>query len=56
MVAYEFYVYDQTGELDLIGVLPERRRDPLRITKAFIMKWGKMFACDNVDVNQIHSE
>ena len=42
------------GELDFNGILPERRKDPLRITQESIMKWGKMLACDNVDVNNIY--
>ncbi len=54
MLAYEFYVHDEMGELDFIGILPERRKDPLRITQESIMKWGKMLACDNVDVNNIY--
>jgi hypothetical protein len=54
MVAYEFYVYEEGGGLDFIGILPERRKDPLRITQESIMKWGMMLACDNVDVNNIH--
>jgi len=41
MVAYEFYVYDEKGELDFFGIHPERRKDPLRITQESIMKWGK---------------
>jgi hypothetical protein len=50
VVAYEFYVHDEKGRWDSIGILPERRKDPLRITQEAIMKWGKMLAFDNVDV------
>jgi hypothetical protein len=53
MVAYEFYVYDEM-EFHLIGVLPERRKDPLRMTQDSIMKWGKMAVGDDVDVNNIY--
>jgi hypothetical protein len=38
MVAYEFYVYGEMGELDFISILPERRKDPLRITQESIME------------------
>jgi hypothetical protein len=54
MVAYEFYVWDEMEEFHSIGILPERREDPLRITQESVMKWGKMLACDNVDVNNIY--
>jgi hypothetical protein len=54
MVAYEFYVYDEKGKWDSIGILPERRKDPLRITQESIIKWGKMLVFDNADVNNIY--
>jgi hypothetical protein len=53
MVAYEFYVYDGEGKWDSIGILPERRKDPLRITQESIMKWGKMIVGGDIDVNKI---
>ena len=42
MVAYEFYRRVPLGEDRLIGVLPERRRNPERITRDSIMNWAKM--------------
>jgi len=30
-----------------LGILPERRRDPQRITDASVMNWGKMLLADN---------
>ena len=56
MVAYEFYVYDEIGELDFIGTLPERRNDPLRITQESVMKWGKRILAfvDDIDVKNIY--
>ena len=54
MVAYEVYVRNEMGELDLIGILPERRKDPLRITQDSVMTWGKMVAGDDEDVNNIY--
>jgi len=41
MVAYEFYWLDSTGGYQIIGVLPERRKDPKRLTRESIMNWGK---------------
>jgi hypothetical protein len=42
MVAYEFYLNDSEGNKRLIGILPERRKDPMRITQESILRWGKM--------------
>jgi hypothetical protein len=53
MVAYEFYVLDEMEEFHSIGILPERRKDPLRITPESIIKWGKMVAGDDADLNSI---
>ncbi len=54
MVAYEFYVVDEVEEFHSIGILPERRKDPLRITQESIINWGKMVASDNANVNNIY--
>ena len=42
MVAYEFYCSDPVKEYELLGILPERRKDPRRKTDASVMNWGKM--------------
>jgi hypothetical protein len=47
MVAYEFYLNDPEGNKRLIGILPERRKDPKRITQQSILKWGRMLLYDN---------
>ena len=54
MVAYEFYVCDEVKEFHSIGILPERRKDPLRITQESITKWGKLVVVDSVEVNKIY--
>ncbi len=41
MTAYEFYSRDESGEVHLIGVLPERRRDQERITDESIINWAR---------------
>jgi hypothetical protein len=51
MVAYEFYWRDGFGRTHLIGILPERRKDPARITEKSILKWVKMVI--GVEVNDI---
>ncbi len=40
MVAYEFYCCDEAGMEHLIGILPERRANPARITKDSVLNWG----------------
>jgi hypothetical protein len=54
MMAYEFYLNDENGEPNLIGILPERRRDRLRITRESIVKWGRLVAGSYVDPNRIY--
>jgi len=39
MVAYAFYRRDDKGKNHLIGILPERRKKPERITKESISNW-----------------
>ena len=54
MVAYEFYLDDGSEEFHLLGILPERRKDPLRITYESIMNRGKLIVDDSVDINRIY--
>jgi len=42
MVAYEFYWRDDKGKNHLIGILPERRKNPERITNESILNWVRM--------------
>ena len=51
MIAYEFYSVDDEEEFHLLGVLPERRKDPLRITQGSILNWGKLVVGENVDLS-----
>ena len=37
MVAYEFYLSDETGKKHLIGILQERRKNSERITRESII-------------------
>ena len=54
MVAYEFYWDDEKGGEHLIGILPERRKNPERITKDSILSWGWKVIGDNTYVNDIY--
>jgi hypothetical protein len=53
MVAYEFYWPDPKGGYQIIGVLPERRKNPMRITKESVMNWGKMLLDNDADSKNI---
>ena len=42
MTAYEIYGRGAMEGIHLIGILPERRGDPARITDESIMNWGSI--------------
>ena len=54
MIAYEFCVDDGTEEFHLLGILPERRKDPSRVTYQSIMNWAILLVDDSVDIDEIH--
>ncbi|MGD0918481.1 MAG: hypothetical protein ABSB22_18685 [Thermodesulfobacteriota bacterium] len=54
MVAYEFYWRDETRNQHFIGILPERRKNPERITEESILNWGWKVIGDNPVVNNIY--
>ena len=53
ITAYEFYCCDESGELHLMGVLPERRSDQERVTDESIINWAKSLLGDESGVNNI---
>ncbi len=53
MTAYEFCSRDEWGELHLMGVLRERRRNQERITDESIVNWAKSLLGDESRVNNI---
>jgi len=53
MVAYEFYWRNGKKGNELIGILPERRKDPKRISQESVMNWGKIILGECVDENDI---
>jgi hypothetical protein len=54
MVAYEFYCRDEAGKEHFIGILPERRANPERMTKNSVLNWGWGIIGNNSDVNNIY--
>jgi hypothetical protein len=53
MLVYELYTFSKEKGYELIGVLPERRKNPTRITNDSVMNWGKMLLGDDVDNKNI---
>jgi hypothetical protein len=54
MWAYELYSFNSISGYELIGVLPERRKNLTRITDDSVMRWGRMLLGDNTDNNSIY--
>jgi hypothetical protein len=53
MEAYKFYWLDPTKGYELVGILPERRKNPKRIPEESIINLGKKLLGNYVDVNNI---
>ena len=53
MVVYELYLRDKIKGYKLIGILSERRKDPRRITKESVLKWGRMVLGDRSENKNI---
>jgi len=54
MTAYEFYYRDEKGHEHFIGILPERRKDPKRITKESVLNWGWKVIGDTSGIEDIY--
>jgi len=53
MLVYELYAFNKKKGYELIGILPERRKNPARITKNSVMNWVTMLSGDDVDSKDI---
>ncbi len=53
MIAYKFYVNDERAEDNLIGILPERRKNRRRVNRRSIIKWGMLASGGYVDQKKI---
>ena len=47
MLVYELYTFNKKKGYELIGVLPERRKNRTRITKESVIRWGRMLLGDD---------
>ena len=55
MMSYEFYWRDEIGEIHLIGILPERRKDKNRINNESIMNWVKKVIGNNNNNDEVRN-
>ncbi len=53
MIGYELYWRDPIKGYQLIGVLPERRRNPKRITKKSVLDWGEKYFGNDLSLNEM---
>ena len=53
MLVYELYALHMTKGYELIAVLPERRKNPARITKNSVMNWARMLSGNDADSRDI---
>jgi len=53
MTAYEYYWHDEIKGFELIGVLPERRKNSGRVTDGSVLGFGKKFWGDHMDTGDI---
>ena len=54
MLAYELYTFDQINGYELTGVLPERRKNPRRMTEDSVMSWGRILLGGNPNNKSIY--
>ena len=53
MTAYEFYWRDDIKGFELVGILPERRTNPERITEESVLRLGRTYIGENADARKI---
>ncbi len=53
MLVYKFYLHDPVKGDELIGVVPERRKNPSRITLESVLNWGKKHFSNTLGMENI---
>ena len=53
MIAYELYLYDPINGYRLLGILPERRRNPKRITKRSVLNWAETYFGADLNLKEV---
>jgi len=53
MVAYAFYMFEEIEKVHFIGLLPERRKNPERITQESVSNFVRTFLGNEPDVGNL---
>jgi hypothetical protein len=53
MVAYAFYMFEEIEKVHFIGLLPERRKNPERITQESISNFVRTFLGNEADIDNL---
>ena len=53
IIAYEFCFRESRKGYEFLGILPERRKDPTRITKVSIKKLGRKIIGRTIDPKEL---
>ncbi len=53
MVAYAFYMFEDTEKIHFIVVLPERRKNPKRITQESILNYMRVVLGNDADIDNL---
>jgi hypothetical protein len=53
MIAYAFYWLEEIDKVHFIGLLPERRKNPERITQESISNFARTILGNEVDVDDL---
>jgi len=54
MVGYELYRWREPKGYDLIGILPERRNNPQRVTKESVLNWGQKYFGIHLNLGEMY--
>jgi len=54
MWVYELYAFNKTKGCELIGVLPERRNNPRRVTQESILNWGQQYFGIHLNLGNVY--
>ncbi len=54
MIGYKFYWYDDTRGFQFVDFVPERRRDPARITHESIVNLARKLFGEQADIKRIY--
>ena len=53
MIAYSFYWLEEIDKVHFVGLLPERRNNPERITQQSISNYGRTILGNEADIDNL---